>query len=489
MLQNYHNLDPLPPFAIDSRINTKNISSSSFVQLLKGRRKRCTCGCSGCDLFPNRQCCGPSCCSNNPPLPLACCLLLHHPNLVVSLTMVHVVQPIPATVARNHVARVADQTCTRSKARSSRNSPQLHPHLQAGLPPKPVAHLQCQLLQKHPSTPTCPPEPPIECCAPKLPLKLPIVDVAQTVAVADHAVSTKTLAVATAKNPVVRQPALLSRSFSWRCWRWLLLQQHRSSMLKSLPHMSLSQENYAGRCQEKECACPSNKLHASKNIVEKAPHASKLAGGLYSIPPRHKRDGVALLALHRWQTIQRTKRSTDCVPCTYLQPGYANSSQLPYYGIPPSHNQSPVPIRPVREKRDGCLPHPVCLALRRRSKRNHNQQDKQYCEACPGGYLGRRKREAEQDQCVQRKKREQENCGRDDHSFTVSRMKRQSDEGGVACVEYPACILSRRRRRKRHVLQYYHQLKRYHHQLKAHKQLVIRHKRQFFTPDAATVII
>ena len=36
------------------------------------RRKRCTCGCSGCDLFPNRACCGSDCCSSE-PIPLACC--------------------------------------------------------------------------------------------------------------------------------------------------------------------------------------------------------------------------------------------------------------------------------------------------------------------------------------------------------------------------------------------------------------------------------
>lgn len=29
------------------------------LSLINIRKKRCSCGCSGCDLFPNRACCSP----------------------------------------------------------------------------------------------------------------------------------------------------------------------------------------------------------------------------------------------------------------------------------------------------------------------------------------------------------------------------------------------------------------------------------------------
>ncbi|KJH51610.1 hypothetical protein DICVIV_02243 [Dictyocaulus viviparus] len=49
-----------------------NKSNTVPLVVRSTRRKRCSCGCSGCDIFPDRACCSSECCSNA-PLPLACC--------------------------------------------------------------------------------------------------------------------------------------------------------------------------------------------------------------------------------------------------------------------------------------------------------------------------------------------------------------------------------------------------------------------------------
>ena len=151
--------------------------------------------------------------------------------------------------------------------------------------------------------------------------------------------------------------------------------------------------------------------------------------------------------------------------------------------------------------------------MRRRSKRNFNSQ---YCEPCPGGYRGRSKREEERQQCMDRRKKraaegdqycEEENSHENEFS-SITRMKRQaySPNGALdivkvlsklttnraagpgGCMEFPACVLAQKKRRKRYAARLEkHQkaMRRYKRELKRHEKIVERHKRQFFAPDAA----
>ncbi|KJH51612.1 hypothetical protein DICVIV_02245, partial [Dictyocaulus viviparus] len=156
--------------------------------------------------------------------------------------------------------------------------------------------------------------------------------------------------------------------------------------------------------------------------------------------------------------IRRTKRSLDCVRCTYLQPSERIKNPfvvqpLPTspYGIPPAH---------IRKKRSG-----KCL---RRDKYSSNS-----------------------------------NCEVDE--FLVTRMKRQAyNPSGIldivkmmsktmasasshGCIKFPACVLAKRKRRKRHAarLERYHMAKiAYERVIKDHHEYHTRQKRQFFAPDA-----
>uniref|UniRef100_A0A1I7W8N4 PDGF_2 domain-containing protein n=1 Tax=Heterorhabditis bacteriophora TaxID=37862 RepID=A0A1I7W8N4_HETBA len=57
-------------YPIHAIVNNDSDTVPLTVRL--SRRKRCSCGCSGCDLFPNRPCCSSDCCASA-PIPLACC--------------------------------------------------------------------------------------------------------------------------------------------------------------------------------------------------------------------------------------------------------------------------------------------------------------------------------------------------------------------------------------------------------------------------------
>ncbi|KAK6048508.1 hypothetical protein COOONC_13987 [Cooperia oncophora] len=140
----------------------------------------------------------------------------------------------------------------------------------------------------------------------------------------------------------------------------------------------------------------------------------------------------------------------------------------------------------------------------RRVRRNIESQ---YCEPCNGGYYGRKKREAERDQCLRRDKRATDpECETDE--FLVTRMKRQAyNPSGIldivkllskamtagegspgGCMKFPACVLAQKKRRKRHA----ERMEQYHKEVAAHKQALkdheeqhIRQKRQFFARDDA----
>ncbi|EPB73484.1 hypothetical protein ANCCEY_07433 [Ancylostoma ceylanicum] len=203
--------------------------------------------------------------------------------------------------------------------------------------------------------------------------------------------------------------------------------------------------------------------------------------------------------------IKRTKRSLDCVPCTYLQPTESINNPFAAQSAP----VSPAGIYPrhLREKRAGCLPHPECTFAPRRVRRN---LESQYCEPCNGGYYGRKKREAEIEKCHRREKRAVgPDCEADE--FLVTRMKRQAynpkgildivkvlsktmagEPGPGGCMKFPACVLAQTKRRKRHA----ERMEQYHKEVAAQRQAHmeqheqhIRQKRQFFAPDAAAACV
>ncbi|TKR96971.1 hypothetical protein L596_010908 [Steinernema carpocapsae] len=89
-----------PQFAV-----IRNESNQVPVTARGERRKRCSCGCAGCDLFPNRSCCQPNCCAST-PLPLACCPPRRLRSLAVDPILDLAVPPLRTTVAGSRVARV-----------------------------------------------------------------------------------------------------------------------------------------------------------------------------------------------------------------------------------------------------------------------------------------------------------------------------------------------------------------------------------------------
>ncbi|TKR96972.1 hypothetical protein L596_010909 [Steinernema carpocapsae] len=234
---------------------------------------------------------------------------------------------------------------------------------------------------------------------------------------------------------------------------------------------------------------------------------------------RTKRDGACIPCINgKALQKKRTKRSDYCVQCTYLQPSYNESPNIPAYGRSPNDvRRSPVPFPtdPAdRVKRQaGCLPHPQCTQFKKRSKRTLGSQ---YCEPCPGGLHGRKKRDAKRDTCLKRQKRsrdsqesgERRGCDRDDEdddeeegTFSMARMKRQAynpsgildivkvlsrastggQRGPGGCMKFPSCVLAKKRRRKRHA----ERLGKYHEAVAKHKEELVRHKRQFYAPDQA----
>ncbi|KAE9420466.1 hypothetical protein Angca_002058, partial [Angiostrongylus cantonensis] len=235
-------------------------------------------------------------------------------------------------------------------------------------------------------------------------------------------------------------------------------------------------------------------------ILQQTVEPPPRAGRLYeqNRARRVKRGGCAICIDGR-PIIKRSKRSLDCVRCTYLQPTISVNNPFAVQSPP----MSPVGILPphLRQKRAGCLPHPECMLAPRRVRRNIESQ---YCEPCNGGYYGRKKREIERDKCLRRDKRSTSaECEVDE--FLVTRMKRQaynpsgildivkvlsktmaSEAGPNGCVKFPACILAKRKRRKRHAerTEHYHKATEYRQVFDDHEKHHLRQKRQFFTPDA-----
>ncbi|KIH50366.1 hypothetical protein ANCDUO_19556 [Ancylostoma duodenale] len=226
-------------------------------------------------------------------------------------------------------------------------------------------------------------------------------------------------------------------------------------------------------------AAPTKRVAAAKSVevtqhYEDVVEAPPRAGRLYAEDRarRVKRSGCSICINGR-PIIKRTKRSLDCVACTYLQPTESINNPFAAQAAP----TSPAGIYPrhLREKRAGCLPHPECTFAPRRVRRN---LESQYCEPCNGGYYGRKKREAEIEKCHRREKRAVgPDCEADE--FLVTRMKRQAynpkgildivkvlsktmagEPGPGGCMKFPACVLAQTKRRKRHAerMEQYHKV-------------------------------
>lgn len=158
-----------------------------------------------------------------------------------------------------------------------------------------------------------------------------------------------------------------------------------------------------------------------------------------------------------------------------------------------------------------CLPHPQCTLHVRRYKRN--LIGSQYCEPCNGHY-GRKKREAERDQCLRREKRyADEQCDNDEFSINerskrqaynpkgildIVKMLSKASSGGNnpgGCMKFPACVLAQKKRRKRNA----DRMDKYYKAVEEHKKKVEEYelameehkrvKRQFFAPDNSAACV
>ncbi|CAJ0562797.1 unnamed protein product, partial [Mesorhabditis spiculigera] len=431
------------------------------------RRKRCSCGCSNCDQFPNRPCCSAECCGTK-PLPLACC-------------------PPPP-------------------------------------PPKPC----CQPAYGPccPSTPNCCPRP---CCQGKRPpfledeedydepggnpqqpsLPSSVATICRHLGKAD---ADARMAIADAANPVVTTKIRRAVPRVSPCCPPILPLPKLPCCLKpSTPQCCTA----APPCLRACPGCPCRKRVMLGKRAKRGAHCmacaavngltAPRAGGLYerSRASRIRRDaGGCAQCVNGEPVTQRVKR-TACQPCTYLQPQYSeNNPFLP--GGPQLMSQVGRPLKRSKREEGKCLPHPQCtLAPKRRSRRNVHSQ---YCEPC-GGLYGRRKREAEQDACIRRNLEQKDRCEKQFHDefdaedgegSVLMRMKRQAYDGKglldlvkvmskaaaaptvtAGCVKFPACVLAQKRRRKRHA----ERMEQYHKALAEHKEQHSRVKRQFFTPD------
>uniref|UniRef100_A0A7E4ULW5 VWFC domain-containing protein n=1 Tax=Panagrellus redivivus TaxID=6233 RepID=A0A7E4ULW5_PANRE len=521
-----------PPFAVIS-------NSSNLVPLTARttRRKRCTCGCSGCDIFPNRPCCGPSCCSSE-PLPLACCPP----------------PPPPKPCCQPNFGPCCPATpncCKKPCCKGQR--PEIYEDEEedfGSAPAPPVADRTCcppatpAAPPPPPVPPAPPPEPPVECCtpppAPKSPCGCANCGCGRPCCYYRDAECCRTKPCCPPELPCCPPlptlpvccnvaPPCLRACPTCPC-------RKRISLGKRIKRQNGLDAFHCQQCLAPEATAasasagpvqhgaktltvaetspkpkPTIEYAEPKDIVEEAPVARAGIGKLFE-RNRHirtKRANCQFCVDGR--PLKREKRNA-CIQCNYLQPVYDGNVNVPAYGRDLSRLQTPVPVPIKREKRNGCIPPPTCLALRRRSKRNFNSQ---YCEPCPGGYAGRKKREDERQSCMDRRKKRaaegHEMCEHeeDEDTFTITRMKRQAAytpngaldimkvlskmtanraAGPGGCLEFPACVLAQKKRRKRmaeKAEQHQKAMRRYKRALEEHEKVVERHKRQFFAPNTA----
>ncbi|KAK6025406.1 hypothetical protein OSTOST_08693, partial [Ostertagia ostertagi] len=241
--------------------------------------------------------------------------------------------------------------------------------------------------------------------------------------------------------------------------------------------------------------------------------------------------------------IKRTKRSLDCVPCTYLQPTesinnpFAVQAPVSPVGIPPPH---------LRGKRAGCLPHPQCMLAPRRAEETSNLSTVNHAMA--GITVGRSVKPRENahrlavsgeprvfpgilpfsnprtyrkifleefssnpEKCLRREKRATgPECEVDE--FLVTRMKRQAynpsgildivkllsktmgEGGGFSCmlggiICQGNCVLAQKEATKATWMRIDKEVAAHKQALKEHEEQHIRQKRQFFSPDAGAACV
>ncbi|CAB3407881.1 unnamed protein product [Caenorhabditis bovis] len=526
------------------------VNESNLVPLTQRieRRKRCSCGCSGCDLFPNRSCCSSSCCSNQKPLPLACCPPPPPPKPCCQPAFGPCCPATPNCCPkpccrgrRPEYEEYEDEdgnpgavpappnpprTCCppptpaappppppppppapEAPTQCCGGSPQGRTPCRSGCPNgdcgcgRPCCYYQNPTCCNQGQKPCCPPEKP---CCPELNLNL------------DNCLATVPPCLRSCPTCPCRKRMMLGKRTKraapgLHCQPLSLLGQHSPPVLTSPPVKTVMKA--AGTKTKTASVSTTRKLvEQSEDHVEAPP----TAGRLYDFRRAHVRakrnfdQGPCQLCLNG-TPLRRSKRSFDCVPCTYLQPQYSDNN--PFLGDQ-RPQQSPVgyPIgEPHKRTKRACLPHPQCTLHVRRYKRN--LIGSQYCEPCNGHY-GRKKREAERDQCLRREKRYvDEQCDNDE--FTINeREKRQAynpkgildivkllshaSAGGNnpgGCLKFPACVLAQKKRRKRHA----DRLDKYYKALDEHKKAVAEYekaleehhrvKRQFFAPDNSAACV
>ncbi|KAF1769560.1 hypothetical protein GCK72_001377 [Caenorhabditis remanei] len=537
----------LPPHFIG--VNETNLIPLTLR--METRRKRCSCGCSGCDLFPNRSCCSSSCCSSQKPIPLACCPPPPPPKPCCQPAFGPCCPATPNCCPkpccrgrRPEYEEYEDEEGNPGGVPAPPNPPRTccppptpaaPPPPPPPPPPAPEAPTQCCPSSPYGRTPCrsgcpngdcgcgrpccyyqnptccnqgqkacCPPEQP---CCPELKLDTGCLSmIPPCLRSCPSCPCRKRLMLG--KRTKRAAPGL-------HCQPLGLLGQQSPPTLVSQPTKTIV------KSRVKAAGTKTSTVTATKKLIEQSSdhvESPPTAGRLYDFRRAHVRvkrnlggEGGCQLCLNG-TPLKRTKRSFDCVPCTYLQPQYSDWN--PFLGDQrPRGSQSPVgtPIAGHRTKRAGCLPHPQCTVHVRRYKRN--LIGSQYCEPCNGHY-GRKKREAERDQCLRREKRyADEQCDNDEFSVN-ERSKRQAynpkgildivkllskaSSGGNnpgGCMKFPACVLAQKKRRKRNadrLDKYYQAVEEHKKQVEEYEKALEEHKRvkrQFFAPDNSAACV
>uniref|UniRef100_A0AC35TVV5 DHHC domain-containing protein n=1 Tax=Rhabditophanes sp. KR3021 TaxID=114890 RepID=A0AC35TVV5_9BILA len=507
------------------------------TSLAIARKKRNSCGCGGCDLFPNRGCCNSGCQQESRPLPLACCPPPPPPKRCCSQAFGPCCPSTPQTTC-------CKRPCCEGQRPDLYEEVEEEPTVGTPTPTAPAAGSQCCPAATPPAPPVPPPPPPpppeapVECCdeptsttqAPEESCGCPNGNCGcgrpccfykDTNCCSRHKPCCPPQLDCC--PPIVLPqicfnsvPPCLRACPSCPCRKRIML--GKRSKRQSSHHCQVPAASRPVAQGTPIAPAPSKflaKIIESPDEVASAPKA----GRLFETSRNHrtKRELLCAPCINGRPILKaRQKRNLDCVQCVYLKPQYdttvIQNPMLPANPIPQSPLPYPADAR-ERVKRNGCLPYPGCLNLRRRSKRNWNSQ---YCEPC-GNFATRMKRDTERDTCLRDKYEndKQKGCrgsapgdtGEDDGEGF--RMKRQAygknglldlvkviakaatthnvSPGGDSCLPFPSCVMAKRKRKKRalnKLANYENSLINHRIKVLQHEVAVIRHKRQFYAPDS-----
>uniref|UniRef100_A0A0N5A196 Sperm mitochondrial-associated cysteine-rich protein-like n=1 Tax=Parastrongyloides trichosuri TaxID=131310 RepID=A0A0N5A196_PARTI len=507
------------------------------LSLISIRKKRCSCGCSSCDLFPNRACCSAECCQQSVPLPLACCPPPPPPKPCCGPNFGPCCPATPQT------------TCCRSPCCEGERPPIYEEEYaepeESHVPVAPApgnAGTCCPpatppVPPAPPPPPPPPPEPPIECCEEK-PVAKEEIQSTCGCPNGNCGCGRPCCFYKDAQCCSSQKPCCPPQPDPLPCCVPIALPRVCCNIvppcLRACPTCPCRKRVFLGKRSKRQSglhcqACPAipNNIRASpksstdefiNNIIESPDEIANAprAGKLYESSRIHRKKRNACQTCINGRPIikHREKRSFDCVQCVYLKPRYDVTPNRFPYSSPPGFQQSPVPY-PVnpreRVKRNGCLPYPGCMQVRKRSKRNWNSQ---YCEPC-GGYHARKKRDIERDTCLREKFENDKARGCKGGSAEIEedsgenfRSKRQAygknglldlvkvlakaatthqvGPGGESCLPFPQCVMAKRKRKKRSLSKlaaHENAILNYRIKLMEHERELVRHKRQFYAPD------